>query len=142
MSGARTGVLFLAAALCLPATKVVAVEYTGHTHRDPFSDPRQAAASGGAPVDTAAQQERQLAATPVQGILFSSGESRAIVDGKIVKVGSRVGAGRIVAIDRDGVTIELNGKNFTLKPKRGGGGHGTASTKPPVSGVTTERGRA
>lgn len=42
----------------------------------------------------------------VQTILYSPQRSVALVDGKIVKVGDRLGAGSVIAIERDAVVIE------------------------------------
>ncbi len=120
--------------MLLLARSATAVEYTGRKYRDPFADPRQAPISTTS-VDTAAQQERQLAATPVQGILYSTEQPKAIVGGKIVRVGSKVGPGEVSRIDRDGVAVVFNNKEFVLKSK-GGGDHGAITKNRPTAAAS------
>lgn len=83
--------------------------------RDPFAAVREPVAPEPAPA---------VAATPaplpvVQTILFSPGRNVALVDGRIVKPGDRVGEGRVAEIGRDAVVVESpDGRRTSLALRR------------------------
>ena len=92
-----------------------AVEYTGKSFRDPFSDKNAAVVT--APGLSSAQAS-QISAIDLQGIVLSPGKSpRAIIDGAIVTLGSNLKAGRVKNITKDGVTISYNDQDYFLSEK-------------------------
>jgi hypothetical protein len=89
------------------------VRYTGAAFRDPFGG--QARPN---PADNNnARLDQQIKSMTIQGLLLAGKNSRAIIDGRIYRIGSVLGAGRVTRIDQDGVTITINGKETIIKPK-------------------------
>ena len=90
------------------------LRYTGKALRDPFIDTTE-----NKPADTTTVMQQSINTMTVQGILYAMDNPVAIVDGKIYRVGSRLGAGEVVRIEKEGVTVSQNGKQFTIKQSRG-----------------------
>ena len=68
---------------------------------------RLAAVREAAPPEPAPAAAAVPTAVPVvQTILFSPGRSVALIDGRIVKPGDRIGEGRVAEIRRDAVVVE------------------------------------
>ncbi len=88
------------------------VRYTGGAFRDPF-----AGQLAGKPVSDAFQTDPQLSSMFVEGVLLSGDNSRAIIGGSIYHVGSTLGSGKISRIDKEGVTVIVNGNEFVIKQK-------------------------
>lgn len=88
--------------------------YTGKAFRDPFMD-----ASETKPADDNVALQQSINSMTVQGILYAMENPVAIINGKIYRVGSRLGAGQIVRIEKEGVTLSQGGKQFTIKQSRG-----------------------
>ena len=95
--------------------QAAAVEYTGRSFRDPFSDP----ATDNTVTDNAVQMQKMIASYVVQGVLFDSEHPKAIVNGAIVQVGSQLKLGKIIWIGKEGVTVLYNQKELLLRPKGG-----------------------
>lgn len=116
MKSAGKGVLIGCALLGLAGPVVAAeiVQYSGKGLRDPFVDMTESK-----PVDETAVMQQSINTMTVQGILYAMENPVAIIDGKIYRVGSRLGAGQVVRIEKEGVTVSQNGKQFTLKQSRG-----------------------
>ena len=91
------------------------VRYNGKTFRDPFIDQTEIVA----PVDETAVIQQSISSMRVQGILYALDNPLAIIDGKIYRVGSRLGAGQVVRIEKEAVTVTQDGKQFTIKQSRG-----------------------
>ena len=109
--------LFLFCAVVLAAGQALAAEtaqYTGKSLRDPFVDTTEVR-----PPDETVSMQRSVSSMTVQGILYTAENPVAIIDGKIYRVGSRLGAGQVVSIEKEGVTVSQNGKQFTIKQSRG-----------------------
>ena len=114
----RRAALFLCASLlAAPAVQaaVAEIKYTGKTMRDPFMD----AAEVKTAVDESAAMQQSVSAMTLQGILYNMDNPVAIIDGKFYRVGSRLGAGQVTRIEREGVTVSQGGKQFTIKQSRG-----------------------
>lgn len=88
-----------------PAT---AVEYIGKAHRDPFG------LTGGAERNA----QRHVSDIRVQGIVWNTENPRAILNNKMVKIGSKVGTAEVLGIDKEGVRIQEAGQEFILRPGR------------------------
>ena len=97
-----------------PLESAEPVQYTGKALRDPFVDVME-----NRPVDDSAAMQQSVSAMTVQGILYAMENPVAIIDGKIYRVGSRLGAGEVVRIEKEGVIVSQNGKQITLKQSRG-----------------------
>lgn len=97
-----------ASVLCV-TTGVWAVEYTGSALRDPFNA-RSAASQSVTEQKTAAEFK-------LQGIVWNTPKPRAIVNGSMVKIGSIVDGAEVVRIERDGVTLRSQGREFILGQK-------------------------
>ena len=102
----------------LPATTPQAADaaYTAFDRRDPLKSllPKPAAPAGASWDATGAVA---VAAPPlpppelhVEGLLWGGGKPQAIIDGRLYGVQDAVSGAKILAIDRDGVTIEHLGK--------------------------------
>ena len=74
---------------------------------DPTRPPSPAA---GAPGGQKGAQGRIL-----QSVLIAPGRSVAVVDGEMVRVGSRLGDAEVVKIDESGVVLRSSGRTETLK---------------------------
>ncbi len=96
-------------AILLIPSAADAVEYTGRQYRDPFSSLRP----------EAAQKKEQPPAfsAEVEGILWNAESPMAILSGKVVRVGSRIGGAEVIRIERDGVTVRVNGEDRLLSRK-------------------------
>ena len=90
------------------------VRYTGKTFRDPFMDVTEIR-----PVDETSVMQQSIDSMNVQGILYSADNPVAIINGKIYRVGSRLGTGQVVSIEKESVTITQGDKQFTIKQSRG-----------------------
>jgi len=51
----------------------------------------------------------------VQSVLIAPGRSVAVVDGEMVRVGSRLGDAEVVKIDESGIVLRSSGRTETLK---------------------------
>jgi MSHA biogenesis protein MshK len=74
---------------------------------DPTRPPSPVA---GAPGGEKGDQSRTL-----QSVLIAPGRSVAVVDGRMVRVGSRLGDAEVVKIDESGVVLRSSGRTETLK---------------------------
>lgn len=86
-----------------------AVEYTGKDYRDPFG------VSG-----SAANLKDEIASMrlTLEGVLWNTTEPRAIVSGKIVKVGGTLNGIEILDIGREGVKMRYKGQEFYLRKRK------------------------
>ena len=87
-----------------------AVEYDAGDLRDPFSDleaPKEP--------DRVVENKELIDALELQGIVFGGNEPRAIVNGKVVKAGSKLNVGEVAKISKEGVTVRYDGKEYLLK---------------------------
>ncbi|NOZ56102.1 MAG: hypothetical protein GXO73_04825 [Calditrichaeota bacterium] len=96
-------------------------KWDGDTHslRNPFERPRWVRRHAEAAPQTAPDQQRGEAAKPVplrlQGILYSQSGSKALINGRWVKVGDRVQGHRVVKIERTSVLLRRrNGSLVSL----------------------------
>ena len=88
------------------------VRYTGDSLRDPFS---LTVVRRNPAVDEPALTETNLRGLTIQGILASVKDPRAIIDGKIHRVGSEVAPGaKIVRIEKNGITVLSGQKEILL----------------------------
>lgn len=95
----------------LRSIDVAAVEYTGRQFKDPFF---YAALSEGEAPDTG---EQAAAAMTVEGLLWNTNVPQAIVNGRVVQRGGKIGNAEVLDISKDGVKIRLNGNEFMLKKR-------------------------
>ena len=99
--------------LLLAGTSAFAeVHYTSSGLRDPFVDPGQKTASE----DNPDKADEALGKLPLNGILFSAENPRAIINNKIYAPDDKIGRkGKIVSIEKDRVRILSNGKEIVIK---------------------------
>ncbi len=71
---------------------------------------RPPSAAAGLPGGEKTGQSRTL-----QSVLIAPGRSVAVVDGEMVRVGSRLGDAQVVKIDESGVVLRSSGRTETLK---------------------------
>ncbi len=120
----RSIVLWAAAlALAFDAMAGVEIKYTGSELRDPFSEKVVERVD-----DSAQQAEQRIRSMVVQGMLISSSNPQAIINGKIYRVGSSIDAGKITAIDKTGVTVSWDGRQIFIPHLKKGASH--EKTKP------------
>ena len=103
----RKRALFLA--ILLWSETAGAVDYTGRQYRDPFSSLR--------PEATQKKEQPKVFSAEVEGILWNAESPMAILSGKVVRVGSRIGEAEVIRIERDGVTVRVNGEEKLLSRK-------------------------
>ena len=111
-----SGVCVLFACMCF-ASVSSAVEYTGKTLRDPFTDfskpPEPPPDKPAKPVET----EQAIQTLDLQGVFFGGKKPRAIINGKIVEEGVKLPVGKLEKINKDGVTVLYNNKTYELRLK-------------------------
>ena len=96
------------------------VQYTASHLRDPLLSllPKADLTEQGKPVkiDRTAPPPppAQPPAVTVQGMVWGGPRPQALIDGELYEVGEAVQGARIVAIDRNGVTVEVEGMTFRL----------------------------
>lgn len=89
-------------------------QYTAKMLRDPFTE-----AAENISADDTIAMEQSMDTLVVEGILSAMNNPVAIINGKIYHVGSWLGPGQVVQIEKEGVTLSVKGKRFTLKQNRG-----------------------
>jgi hypothetical protein len=89
------------------ASAVQAVQYTGFQHRDPFTDPERQSDN-----DREGFSVRSL---NLEGFVWNSGKPQAIINGKVVKEGGKIGDAEVLQIGKDGVKMRYRGQEFLLK---------------------------
>ena len=107
----RFFILFLGLFFCGTA---LAMEYSSKSLRDPFVD-------NSAPEPPAekkpAESEGSIQLLQLQGILVGGVKPRAIINGKIVEVGSKLPVGKVEKISKEGVSVLYNNKTYVLHLK-------------------------
>lgn len=95
----------------------MAVEYRASALRDPFEEKKK-------PVIAAKKDTRE---TPLnlEGLVWNSVRPQAIINGTVVEVGSEVGGAKVLAIDRKGVKLRVDDREFYVRVKRGLATHET-----------------
>ena len=107
------GPFFLTIVALLLGTNVQAaqVSYTAAGGRDPFAAPfvqKKSAEDPGA-------METRLQSFTIQGVLASSKNPRAIINGKIYRVGNELASGiKITKISKEGVFVMIGGKETLI----------------------------
>lgn len=104
----RLTILPLMLVMTLPGP-ASAVEYTGKVHRDPFGETVSA---------TSVKDEIGAMGLTLEGVVWNTAEPRAIVSGKIVKVGGRLNGIEILDIGREGVKMRYKGQEFYLRKRK------------------------
>ena len=110
--------LFIVFCLLTAVPAHAEVRYTGAAVRDPFSaDPskqRRAPA-----VDEATSIEKQLQTMTIEGLVASSKNPRAIINGKIYRIGEEIKPGlKIKHIDKSGVLLASSDKEMLLTQQK------------------------
>ena len=100
------------------STRAEAVQYTGYSMRDPFRDEFYKAEDGGRVVN--AGEGVRSSSFVLEGVVWNSKRPQAIVNGKIVELGGKIGDAKITAIDKKGVKIQTKEQEFYLTVKREG----------------------
>ena len=88
------------------------MRYTGADLRDPFVTLSQEK-----PVDEFLLVEQRLKSMNVEGLLLSPTNPRAIIGGKIYRIGSVLDVGKISRIDKEGVAVTVNGREVVIEQK-------------------------
>jgi hypothetical protein len=113
-------ILLLAGLCCMAAAPVLASEtdfvYDDHGKRDPFVP--MITSTGSIITDDADLSVDDLSLEGV--VLDPKGNSVAVINGKIVKVGDSIGAFQIANIENDQVAVRRAEESFMLKIKKGG----------------------
>ena len=84
------------------------VEYAGEGTRDPFALAEN-------PAQTSSDAQKGLSQMKLQGIVWHTDKPRAIINNKMVKVGSKIGEMKVVGIDKEGVRVQQEGREFVLR---------------------------
>jgi hypothetical protein len=107
--------LWLSAALLFFAVPVEAeVRYTAASLRDPFGGQTDLTPKAEDP----SAADRRVQSLLIQGMVASPKNPRAIINGKIYRVGSEPVPGvKITRIDKNGVYVQTGQKEVLLNPK-------------------------
>lgn len=95
-----------------------AVQYTGYSLKDPFHEESYKGEEGHGVVKT--KEGVQSSSFVLEGVVWNSKRPQAIMNGKIVELGGKIGDAEITAIDKKGVKIRTRGQEFYLTVKREG----------------------
>lgn len=98
----------LLTALILAGRPAEAVQYNGYNYRDPFQSEQQM-------VTGEAGKKINLKSLSLEGFVWNSDKPQAIINGKIVKRGSKIGNAEVVDIQKEGVKLRYQGQEFYLK---------------------------
>ncbi len=91
------------------------VNYQSQEYRDPFQKYQdEERARDGGPARTEEDASSIAASMQIQGIIWGGRFPQAIVNNKVVKVGDSVGETRIIEIKKDGITVLINNRNYTI----------------------------
>ena len=96
------------------------VNYQAQKYRDPFqrySEEKAAVAGGQRPSQDASAI---VNAMRVQGIIWGGRFPQAIIDDKVVKTGDSIGEARITEIKKDGITVLIKDRNYTISAPASG----------------------
>ena len=90
------------------------VKYEAKDTRDPFQDYLAKKSAPGVEVKTVDQAAAIVNAMKVQGIIWGGRFPQAIIDNKVVKAGDAIGEARVVEIKKDGITLLVGDRNYTI----------------------------
>lgn len=85
------------------------IQYKSTGLRDPFVDLTE-----NEPKVDVSKDEKALSALSIQGIVFLGEKKSAIINNGIYNEGSRLLGGQVTLIERDGVTVSINGKTIRI----------------------------
>ncbi|MCG3176040.1 MAG: hypothetical protein MOGMAGMI_00978 [Candidatus Omnitrophica bacterium] len=106
--GLRTAAV-CALILTCQQTPSSAAQYTGRAHRDPFDETTSV---------SSVKDEIGAMGLTLEGVVWNTAEPRAIVSGKIVKIGGRLNGIEILDISREGVKMRYKGQEFYLRKRK------------------------
>ena len=89
------------------------LRYTASELRDPFKDnlnETQEAAKGAGAEEVA----KTLPTFSVQGIIWGGNLPQAIIDDAVVKVGDTIKESKVIAIDKEGITLLYYGREYKI----------------------------
>lgn len=90
-----------------------AIVYEGASYRDPFT----ASPEGKDKEKEAVRTQIGQMSFTLEGVLWKGTMPQAIVNGKIVTEGSRVGEAEVLEITQNGVKMRFKNQTFVLRPK-------------------------
>jgi len=90
-----------------------AVRYGAIGLRDPFKE-NLVEEQEGAPTDTYQQQVSLPSNFTIQGIIWGGRMPQAIINNKVVKVGDTVEGAKVITINKNGIVVFYNNRNFDL----------------------------
>lgn len=88
------------------------VQYDAESYKDPFRGGVQAPSAGAEEV--LPSEQVQMPELKVQGIIWGVKVPQAIVNNTVVKTGDNIGGVRIIAIDKDGVTVFFQSRQVKI----------------------------
>jgi hypothetical protein len=91
------------------------LRYTASELRDPFEDNlRKYEAQETAKEAGAEEAAKTLPTFSVQGIIWGSSLPQAIIDDAVVKVGDTIKEAKVIAIDKEGITLLYYGREYKI----------------------------
>ncbi|MFA5090982.1 MAG: hypothetical protein WC510_08215 [Candidatus Omnitrophota bacterium] len=96
------------------------VEYTAAGTRDPFQAEKIQEVSGNGSPAQAQAGEKPLPSFVIQGIVWGDNFPQAIINNKVLKVGDTIEEARIVTIDRNGIIVMFNKRQYNLSSPASG----------------------
>ena len=89
------------------------VQYDGSAGRDPFKAMQ-------AQTPSPRKKKAKAESYTLEGLIWQTSAPQAIINGQIVRKGSRVSTAEVIDISEKGVKIKVEGKHSLLKPKETG----------------------
>ena len=122
-----------------PLRESASAGHDGGYHAESLRDPMKSLLPPPAPPPVSPQAGAKPAAPVImppaatlEGMLWGGSQPRAILNGEVYQVGDFVAGAKIVSIDRNGVTVEVSGTTFELRPVIGGP---RRVARPPTTGA-------
>jgi len=91
--------------------------YNADGYRDPFMPQIKKEEKKKESDNSFANREVVIPDFVIQGMVWSSDNPQAIIDGQVLRIGDEIKEAKILSISKEGVKFLFRGKIFTAKPK-------------------------
>jgi hypothetical protein len=91
--------------------------YNADGYRDPFMPQIKKEEKKKESDDSSVGREVVIPDFSIQGMVWSSDNPQAIIDGQVLRIGDEIKEAKILSISKEGVKFLFRGKIFTAKPK-------------------------
>lgn len=104
----------------IPTIERPKIDYLSENRRDPFETPfkkeeEEKPGEPGSP-ETSSSSDEILSHLKVQGIIWQGRFPQAIINNQILKIGDEIEGVKVVGVDKDGVRLLFEDKEYKLSP--------------------------